>query len=359
MNLYKELKVGGKVLKNRVVLAPMTRARAGEIDGVINNSAGEYYSQRAGAGLIITEASQISEQGKGYSFTPGIHSEKQVEGWKKVTGQVHKKGGVIFSQLWHVGRMSHPTFHEDGKPVAPSALEFDASVWIYNKEKEQGEMVPCPVPRELSLEEIKVIVKDYGRAAKNAVRAGFDGVEIHGGNGYLIDQFLRSTSNIREDEYGGSVERRLRFAKEVLDEVIAEIGGDRVGIRLAPFITQRGMNCPDALKSIIKLAEYCEEIGIAYIHLSEADWDDAPLVTTDFREELRRVFSGMIIVAGNYTKERGEAIIEENYADLVAYGRSFIANPDLVEKFKSGTQLRDFDSDTLFGGGDRGYTDYL
>jgi len=359
MNLYKELKIGKNTLKNRVVLAPMTRARAGETDGVINSSAAEYYAQRASAGMIVTEATQISNQGKGYSFTPGIHSREQVEAWKKVTDRVHSEGGVIFSQLWHVGRMSHPSFHPDGKPVAPSAMEFDASVWIYNKEKEEGEMIPCPVPRELSLEEIKTIVKDYGRAAKNAVRAGFDGVEIHGGNGYLIDQFLRSTSNVREDEYGGSIEKRLRFAKEVLDEVVGEIGEDRVGIRLAPFITQRGMNCPDALKTIIKLAEYCEEIGIAYIHLSEADWDDAPLVTTEFREELRRVFSGVIIVAGNYTKERGERILEENHADLIAYGRSFIANPDLVEKFKGGSELKDFDPNTLFGGDDKGYIDYI
>ncbi len=358
MNLYKEIKLGRHKLKNRVVLAPMTRARANDSTGVINESASKYYSQRASAGLLITEATQISQQGKGYSFTPGIYTEPQVSSWKKVTDEVHNNNGIIFSQLWHVGRMSHPSFHLDGKPVAPSAIKFDASVWIYNKEINEGEMIPCPVPRELSIEEIKDIVLDYGKAAKNAIKAGFDGVEIHGGNGYLIDQFLRSTSNKRNDEYGGSIQKRLRFVKEVLNEVVSKVGADKVGLRLAPFITQRGMNCPDALKSILKLAKYCNELGIAYIHLSEADWDDAPTVTTEFREELRKLFSGVIIVAGNYTKERGEETLTRGYADLIAYGRDFIANPNLIEKFKSNKTLEDFDNTTLFGGGDRGYIDY-
>jgi N-ethylmaleimide reductase len=318
----------------------------------------KYYAQRASAGLIITEATQISEQGKGYSFTPGMYSDEQVKGWKKVTQKVHEAGGHIFAQLWHVGRMSHPSFHEDSLTVAPSPLAPDAQVWVVGYDG-IGRMLDCPVPRELSHAEIKDIINDYRHAAKNAIEAGFDGIEIHGGNGYLIDQFLRRSSNKRTDEYGGPVENRIRFVLEVIQAVSDEIGSEKVGVRLAPFITQRGMNDSEAVDAILQAAKQFSEIGIAYVHLSEADWDDAPVVSDEFRYDLRRVFNGVIIVAGNYTAESGAKIIDENLVDFIAYGRTFLANPDLPYRFKNNLSLNEIsDPSTLFGGNERGYTDY-
>ena len=342
---------------NRMVMAPMTRSRTAAGD-VPTDLMASYYGQRASAGFIVTEATQISQQGKGYSFTPGIYSNGQVEGWKKVTKAVHDNGGKIFSQLWHVGRMSHASLHEDGTPVAPSALAPDARVWIVGDDG-VGRMLDCPTPRALSKQDIKDIVEDYRVAARNAIKAGFDGIEIHGGNGYLIDQFLRQTSNKRTDEYGGSAENRLRFLMEVVSAISNEIGADKVGIRLAPFITQRGMNDPDVISLILDAATRMNEMKIAYIHLSEADWDDAPTVSLEFRKSLRAKFDGAIVVAGNYTAESGAHIIEQGLVDFIAYGRKFLANPDLPYRFENDLPLNDIsDMDTLFGGDEHGYTDY-
>lgn len=345
-------------LPNRIAMAPMTRARAAQPGNVPTALMADYYAQRASAGLIVTEATQISPQGQGYSYTPGIHSGEQVAGWRKVTEAVHAKGGKIFLQLWHVGRMSHESFHPDGKPVAPSALSPDATVWVVDPATGTGAMVPCPVPRALVTEEIAGIVADYGRAARNARDAGFDGVEIHAANGYLIDEFLRSSANYRTDQYGGSVENRIRFAVEVFEAVAAEIGADHTGIRISPFITQRGMNDPEAPATILTLIRELGRRGLAYVHIAEADWDDAPLTPEEFRHDLRAAFSGAVIVAGKYDPTRAEAILSNGYADIVAFGRPFIANPDLPLRYAEGLTLAAFDGATLFGGSAEGYTSY-
>ena len=358
MTLFTPVSIGAINLPNRVVMAPMTRSRSTQPGDVPNAMIAEYYAQRASAGMIITEATQITPEGKGYSFTPGIHSEAQIAGWKQVTDAVHAKDGRIVLQLWHVGRMSHPMFHADGKPVAPSAIAPDATVWIVDPETGKGGMVECPVPRALQTDEITRIVEDYRLAARNAKAAGFDGVEIHAANGYLIDAFLRSTSNHRADAYGGSVENRIRFAVAVAEAVSSQMGADWTGIRFSPFITQRGMDDPDAPQTILTLAKKLDQIGLAYIHLAEADWDDAPETPEWFRKELRAAYSGSVLVAGGYTPDMADAAINSGYADAVAFGRPFIANPDLPRRLAENLPLSPFDSDTLFGGDAQGYTTY-
>lgn len=356
--LFSTKKVTSFEANNRIVLAPMTRSRTAQPGDIPTDLMAEYYAQRASSGFIITEATQISSQGKGYSFTPGMFTTEQVTGWKKVTHSVHQAGGHIISQLWHVGRMSHASFHDDGLPVAPSAIAPDAQVWIVGDDG-VGRMLDCPVPRALTREDIKDIIIDYRRAAKNAIEAGFDGIEIHGGNGYLIDQFLRRSSNKRDDEYGGSMANRIRFAIEVIEAVSEEIGANKVGIRLAPFITQRGMGDTEAIDAILLASKKFNEIGIAYIHLSEADWDDAPMVSNEFRHSLRENFDGSIVVAGNYTATSGAELIEAGLVDFIAYGRKFLANPDLPHRFKHELPLNEItDPSTLFGGDEHGYTDY-
>ena len=356
--LFNAKQIGSFEAPNRIVLAPMTRSRTAQPGDIPTDLMAEYYAQRASAGFMITEATQISLQGKGYSFTPGMFTDEQVEGWKKVTRAVHAVDGHIISQLWHVGRMSHPSFHADGQPVAPSAIAPDAQVWIVGDDGE-GRMLDCPVPRELTKQDIADIIMDYRRAANNAMEAGFDGIEIHAGNGYLIDQFLRRSSNKRNDEYGGSMENRVRFALEVVDAVSEEIGADKVGIRLAPFITQRGMDDAEAIDAILLASRKFNDIGIAYIHLSEADWDDAPVVSDEFRHALRANFEGSIIVAGNYTAASGTELIKAGLVDFIAYGRKFLANPDLPHRFTHELPLNEItDPSTLFGGDERGYTDY-
>jgi N-ethylmaleimide reductase len=355
--LFAREQLGSFTLSNRIVLAPMTRCRTTQPGDVPNALMAEYYAQRASAGLMISEATQISRQGQGYSFTPGIHSDEQIAGWRLVTDAVHAAGGRIFLQLWHVGRMSHASFHDGRPPVAPSALAPDAQVWVVGEDG-IGRMVDCPEPRALAIDEISAIVGEFRRAAGNAMAAGFDGVEIHGANGYLIDQFLRSTSNRRADDYGGSIANRVRFADEVMTAVADEIGAQRVGIRLSPYITARGMACPEITSSILKVARQAEARRLAYIHLSEADWDDAPQIPSHFRHELRRQFGGLIIVAGRYNLTRAEEIVASGLADLVAFGRPFIANPDLPARLSKGWPLADFDPTKLFGGDARGYSDY-
>lgn len=355
--LFSPGSLGTLSLPNRIVMAPMTRARSGQPGDIPTALMASYYAQRASAGLIISEATQISPQGKGYSFTPGIHSQAQVDGWRQVTEAVHAAGGRIFLQLWHVGRMSHASFHPDGLPVAPSALAPDAQVWVVGDDG-VGRMVDCPTPRALSQSDIKNIIEDFRQAARRAHLAGFDGVEIHGANGYLIDQFLRTTSNQRSDEYGGDRHGRLRFLREVVAAVADELGAHRVGIRLAPFITARNMDCPDIIPTILEAAAYLEQQKIAYLHLSEADWDDAPQIPDSFRQALRAAYTGTIMVAGRYTAERGNALLELGLVDLIAFGRPFIANPDLPRRLANNLPLADFESSTLFGGDAHGYTDY-
>jgi len=356
--LFSPVEFAGLSASHRVVMAPMTRARSSQPGDVPNALNAQYYAQRASAALIVTEAAQISPQGKGYSFTPGIHSEAQVQGWLQVTDAVHAEGGRIFLQLWHVGRLSHPDFHNGELPVAPSAEPFEGQIWKVDPVTGQGGMYDSPTPRALTRSEIRQIVEDFRQAARRAMRAGFDGVEIHGANGYLIDQFLRTTSNTRTDEYGGSRANRLRFLQEVVDVVSEEIGAERTAIRLAPFLTARGMACPDILPTILEAAQYLQDKGIGYLHLVEADWDDAPVFTEEFRQQIRARFSRPIIVAGNYDRERGEWVIGQGYADLVAFGRPFVANPDLPLRLEQDLPLAALDHATLFGGTAKGYSDY-
>lgn len=356
--LFEKVSLKSLELNNRVVMAPMTRARTSQPGNIPNQMMADYYKQRADAGLIITEATQISDDSQGYSFTPGVYTDAQVEGWKTVTSQAKAEGAAIFCQLWHVGRVSHPVFQHGELPMAPSALApVETKVWIADEEG-NGNMVECVEPRAMTQVDIDRVVKDFAYAAKRAVEAGFDGVEIHGGNGYLIDQFLRTNSNHRNDQYGGSRENRVRFLLEVVDAVINEVGADKVGVRLAPFITFKDMNCPDIVPTILLSAAELQKRNIAYIHLSEADWDDAPTIPHDFRFQLREVFTNTIIVAGRYDISRAEKVLSEGFADLVAFGRPFIANPDLVKRLEFDLPLAELDPTTLFGGVEKGYTDY-
>ena len=356
--LFRPTDIAGLPVPHRIVMAPMTRSRSTQPGDVPNSMNALYYRQRASAAFIVTEATQISPQGKGYSFTPGIYSDAQIEGWRETTSAVHAESGTIFLQLWHVGRMSHPDFHGGALPVAPSAVAFDGQIWKVDPATGQGAMVDCPTPRALELSEIKAIVEDYRKAARNAIRAGFDGVEIHGANGYLIDQFLRTTSNQRTDEYGGMRENRLRFMKEVVSAIVDEIGANRTAIRFAPFLTARGMACPDILPTILEAAEVLDAIGVAYLHLVEADWDDAPQFTEEFRAAVRARFHGRIVVAGQYDRAKADWVLEQGYADLVAFGRPFVANPDLPFRLEHDLALSPLDPNALFGGGAAGYTDY-
>ncbi|WP_394144608.1 alkene reductase [Vibrio atypicus] len=346
------------VLQNRIVMAPMTRARTTQPGNIPNDMMATYYQQRATAGLIISEATQISDDSQGYSFTPGVYTDAQVTGWQGVTQAVKKQGAVMFCQLWHVGRVSHPVFQQGDKPIAPSALApVETKVWIAD-EQGKGEMVDCVEPREMTQVDIDRVVQDFAYAAKRAIDAGFDGVEIHGGNGYLIDQFLRTNSNHRTDNYGGSRANRIRFLLEIVDAVSKVIGADKVGVRLAPFITFKDMNCPDIVPTILEASKQLQSRNIAYLHLSEADWDDAPEIPESFRIALRECFSNTIVVAGGYTPERAEEVLNKGYADLVAFGRPFVSNPDLVSRLQSQLPLAELDGATLFGGGERGYIDY-
>lgn len=355
--LFRPLQLGPLHLPNRMVMAPMTRARSSQPGNVPNALMAAYYAQRASAGLIVSEATQISPQGQGYSFTPGIHTEAQVQGWRQVTDAVHAAGGRMVLQLWHVGRMSHASFQADGVPVAPSALSPDAQVWVVGDDG-VGRMVDSPLPRAMTDADIQAVIGDFRRAAANAMRAGFDGVEIHGGNGYLLDQFLRTTSNHRTDAYGGSIAKRSRFVEEVAAAVASEAGAERTGMRLAPFITQRNMNCPEIIPTILHLAKRLDALGLAYIHLAEADWDDAPQVPDTFRTALRQAYQGKVIVAGKYDPARADHILQAGMADMVAFGRPFVANPDLPARYAQGLPLAELDGSTLFGGGARGYSDY-
>ncbi|HAS8611099.1 alkene reductase [Vibrio vulnificus] len=345
-------------LQNRVVMAPMTRARTSQPGNIPNAMMATYYKQRASAGLIISEATQISDDSQGYSFTPGVYTDEQVAGWKSVTQAVKSQGAAMFCQLWHVGRVSHPVFQKGAQPIAPSALApVETKVWIAD-EQGNGNMVDCVEPRAMTQDDINRVVSDFAYAAKRAIEAGFDGVEIHGGNGYLIDQFLRTNSNHRTDQYGGSRENRIRFLLQVVDAVSQAIGADKVGVRLAPFITFKDMNCPDIVPTILEASKQLQVRDIAYLHLSEADWEDAPEIPESFRIELREYFANTIIVAGSYTQARADEVLEKGYADLVAFGRPFVSNPDLVARLKHQQPLAELDGATLFGGDERGYTDY-
>lgn len=357
--LLSSLKLGSQTLSNRVVMAPLTRSRAGQPGDVPTALNVEYYAQRATAGLIVTEASQVSRQGQGYAWTPGIYTDAQEAGWKSVVQAVHAKGGHIAVQLWHVGRISHSLLQENGAaPVAPSALVAKNSQCFVVQPDGTPANVPCETPRALALEELPGIVAQYRQAAVRAKRAGFDFVEVHAANGYLLHQFLSTNSNQRTDAYGGSLENRARLILEVLDAVIEEMGADRVGIRLSPHFAAHDIADADAEASALYLANAFSQRGIAYLHIAEPDWAGGPELSAAFRAQLRAAFTGALIFCGGYTASEAGALIEQGLADAVAFGRSFIANPDLVERFRVGADLNKPDRATYYGGGAQGYTDY-
>lgn len=350
-------------LTNRIVMPPMTRSRAGTGD-VATDMMADYYAQRASAGLIISEGTQISQQGQGYAWTPGIYSDAQIAGWKKVTDAVHHAGGKIFAQLWHVGRVSHTVLQPgNAAPVSSSAIQAEGvKVFVdvegRGPENGVGDMVQHSMPRALAVEEIPAIVNDYAQAARNAIAAGFDGIELHGANGYLINQFIDSQSNLRDDEYGGLLQNRLRFMKEVVEAVSAAIGKERVGIRLAPLTTLMGSRDDTPEATYLAAASVLNAIGIAYIHIAEADWDDAPVMPAAFKEALRIIFHGTLIYSGKYTTERAEEALANGWADLIGFGRPFIANPDLPYRLQHNLPLNEPVREKFFGGGAEGYLDY-
>jgi N-ethylmaleimide reductase len=359
--LFEPLHLGAIPLKHRVVMAPLTRLRSQQPFDVPHGLNAEYYGQRASdGGLIITEATDTSEQARGYPGAPGIYTAEQVAGWRQMTMAVHAKRGYIFSQIWHTGRISHSSMQPDGRvPGAPSAVV--ASGHHMNR---HGNMVPFETPRALTLEEIKKIIGDFRQAAENARMAGFDGVEIHSANGYLIDQFLQDHTNRREDIYGGSIPNRTRFLLEVVEQVVAVFGHDRVGVRIAPWGAAADIRDSDPLGLFSHVAAELGQRQLAYLHIVEpragqageieAIDPDAPDVSSRFKES----FGGPIIAAGGFTRETAEAVIRDGHADAVAFGRLFIANPDLPQRLRLDAPLNPYDRATFYGGDARGYTDY-
>ena len=350
-NLFTPLKMGPYTLANRLVMAPLTRNRAGA-DNVPQPMNVEYYRQRASAGLIISEGSQISPSAVGYPATPGIHSAEQIAGWKQVTDAVHSRGGRIFLQLWHCGRVSHPSLLPDGAlPVAPSAIQPAGQAFTY-----QGPQ-PFVTPRALEIGEIPGIVEDYRKAAQYALAAGFDGVEIHAANGYLLDQFIRDGSNQRSDAYGGSLENRSRLLLEVTQAVSGVWGADRVGVRFSPINSFNDMRDSDPQKTFDFMASALNAFGLAYLHGMELTFGSEEKPDFDFAR-FRRCFKGMYMANGGYDKARADAALASGYADLVAFGALFIANPDLSERFTQNAPLNTPDPSTFYGGTEKGYTDY-
>jgi N-ethylmaleimide reductase len=342
-------------LKNRMVMAPMTRSRAGSVNAPTELNA-VYYAQRASAGLIISEAAQVSRQGVGYIGTPGIHTEEQVFGWKRVTKAVHDAGGRIFCQLFHGGRISHPDLQVDGHdPVAPSAVQADSKTFTA-----EG-VVPTPPPRALATDEIPGVAEQFRHAAQCAMKAGFDGVEIHAANGYLIDQFLQDGSNKRTDRYGGSVENRARFLLEVTRAVTDACGSNRVGVHVSPVSNFNDMSDSDRSVLFVYVAEQLSRFDLAYLHVVEVDLTNSDTVTDELTaraRKLRDAFNGTYIANGSFDRDRAEATLVSGDADLISFGRAFLANPDLPKRFEQGAPVNEADTSTFYGGDEAGYTDY-
>ena len=360
------IKLGHHTLNNRVVLPPLTRQRSAQPGDIPTDLMAEYYRQRAGAGFMVSEGTQIEPRGQGYAWTPGIYSAAQIDGWRKVTDAVHAEGGVIFAQLWHVGRVSHNALQPGGAaPVAPSAIQAMQAKAFIEPGPGVGELIQPPLPRALSVVEIEALVAYYAQAARNALDAGFDGVEIHSANGYLVNQFISAHSNQRDDDYGGSLHNRLRFLREIVEAVCKVVGPARLGVRFSPLFSGTdqdrvyiGLVEEDPHHTYIEAIKVLEASGIAYVSIAEADWDNAPVLPDTFREAVRSTFSGRIIYAGRYTAERGAALVDAGLADLIAFGRPFIANPDLPQRIFNGWPLNPLREEGMYGGGEAGYIDY-
>lgn len=358
VDLFTPLQLGPYSLKNRLVMAPLTRNRAG-VAGIPGEMNALYYRQRAGAGLILTEATCISPGAVGYPATPGIWNGAQVGGWSRVTEAVHGQGGRIFCQLWHVGRVSHPSLLPEGElPVAPSAVRPAGEAFTYSG------MQPFVTPRALDRSELAGIVESYRVAARNALAAGFDGVEVHAANGYLLDQFLNSTTNRRTDGYGGSIENRARLLLEVVEAVSRVCGADRVGVRISPLGVFNDMGDEDPEALFAYLAEQLSALDLAYLHVVDPSFGGHQATEAPdprglaMMAMLRERYTGTLMVCGGYTLERAQCVIQNRQADLVAFGRLFIANPDLPERFREAAALNTPDPDRFYGGGLEGYVDY-
>ncbi|WP_316198089.1 MULTISPECIES: alkene reductase [unclassified Bradyrhizobium] len=350
--LFEPFKLGPITLANRVVMAPLTRNRA--VEGMVPSPlAAEYYGQRASAGLLITEASQISQQGQGYQDTPGIYSKAQVEGWRKVTDRVHADGGRIFIQLWHVGRISHVSLQPNGgAPVAPSAIQAKTKTFVV------GAFTDVSAPRALELSEIPGIIESYKQAALNAIEAGFDGVEIHGANGYLLDQFAKDGANKRTDAYGGSIENRARLMLEVSKVVSDAIGADKTGIRISPVTPANDVSDSNPQPLFDYIVDQLNALNLVYIHVIEgATGGPRDIAPFDYAS-LRKRFKGAYMANNGYDLALANKVLDANAADLIAFGKLFISNPDLVERLKAGAPLNEFDKSTFYGGGAKGYIDY-
>jgi len=358
--LFSPIKVGAATLANRIFMAPLTRLRSIEPGDIPTPLMQEYYAQRASAGLIITEATQVSFQAKGYAGAPGLHTEEQAAAWKKIVDAVHQQNGHIAVQLWHTGRVSHSSVQPDQQaPVAPSAItspEIRTTVRDANGDITRVEATP---PRALALNEIPGIVADFRHAVGNARDSGFDFVELHGAHGYLLHQFFSPASNLREDSYGGSVENRARLTLEVVDAAIAEWDAQHIGIRISPIGPFNGLdNREDQEQAALYLIAELNKRQLGFLHISEPDWAGGKPYTQEFRQAVRANYSGVIIGAGGYTAEKAEDLIGQGLIDAVAFGRPFIANPDLVDRIAQNAPFNEMDPATAYGGGAAGYTDY-
>ena len=364
--LFSSVELGPFTLKNRIVMPPLTRSRSTQPGNIPNDLMASYYAQRTSAGFMVTEGTQIEPRGQGYAWTPGLHSQAQIEGWKKVTQAVHAKGGIIFAQLWHVGRVSHTTLQPNAdRPVGPSNITADNVKVFIETAPGEGALADPSEPRALSTAEVGELVNTYAQAARNALEAGFDGVELHCANGYLVNQFISEHTNNRDDQYGGTLTNRLRFLKEIVAAVSDVVGADRLGVRFAPLFASTdedrvylGLVESDPHHTYVEAVKVLEQAGIAYLSIAEADWDNAPDLPDQFYKAVRAEFSGRIIYAGKYTVEKAIRILGKGYGDLFAFGRPFIANPDLPERIANNWPLNEADAATMYGGTELGYSDY-
>lgn len=354
MKLLEELKLGEQTVKNAIAMAPMTRSRA-SADGIVQDLTVRYYTQRATAGLIISEGINISEQAIGSPFTPGIYTTDQINAWKKVTKSVHDAGGTIYAQLWHTGRVAHSSDKNGNLPVAPTAIGIQGQQHYTG----QG-MKDYETPKELTTQEIKQIIKDYDQAAKNAIEAGFDGVELHAAFGYLPNQFLSESANKRNDEYGGSIENRNRFVLEVMQELVNATGSNQVGIKISPTIYYNNIENSDPFAQFKPLIEALNELPLAYLHLMNGMFplDHLPNYPKNAMETFGPLSKHLVIANAGYNRETGEAELKKGIAKIISYGSLFIANPDLPKRFELNAELNPTDQATMYGGGEIGYTDY-
>lgn len=365
-SLFTPLELGGIPLRNRIALPPLTRCRSAQPGNIPNDMMRDYYVQRASAGFMVTEGTQIEPRGQGYAWTPGIHSTEQIAGWQNVTQAVRAQGGTLFCQLWHVGRVSHRALQPlQQPPIAPSALPATNVRVFIETGPGEGELVAPSEPRALETEEIPQLVELYRQAAVNAKQAGFDGIELHAANGYLINQFISEHTNDRTDQYGGSLTNRLRFLKEVVAAVSTVFDSGRIGVRFSPLFSTTeedrvylGLVEPDPAETYLTAAKMLDEMNIGYLSIAEADWDNSPQLPESFRIALRKTFTSVIMVAGRYDQAKAQHVLDQGWADLVGFGRTFIANPDLPERLQRGVTLNSVELSSLYGGTAKGYTDY-